>query len=173
MKTLRPCPNMQQATWDDSVIELLPNTDLGRSMDELLGPDSDHSVEVLPQEHSETGATLDQSTPRRRHPSQQRGGRGARRVTFGDTASDRNSESEQSYDKHPAHAGYSADRSETFIEEADLSDDPPPATCGTKTSASPVTSVYKLCSSVDQLCDWSPSSPGPGDNASRDQEAST
>ena len=101
MKKLRPCPNMQQATWDDSVIELLPNTDLGRSMDELLGPDSDHSVEVLPQEHSETGATLDQSTPRRRHPSQQRGGRGARRVTFGDTASDRNSESEQSYDKHP------------------------------------------------------------------------
>ena len=54
-------------------------------MDELLEPDSDHSVEVLPHERSETGTALDQLTLRKPHPSQQRGGWGARRVPFGDT----------------------------------------------------------------------------------------
>ena len=85
VKTLRARHNIQQATLDDSVIELLPDTNLGRTIDELLGPYSDHSVKVLPHERSETETALDQLTPRKRHPSQQRGGQGSRRVTFGVT----------------------------------------------------------------------------------------
>ena len=40
-------------------------------------------MEVLPHEHGETGTTLDQSTPRKQRPSQQKGKKGAKRVTFG------------------------------------------------------------------------------------------
>ena len=139
MIRLRARHNTQQATLLDSVIELLPDTDSGPSKDELLGPGSDLFVEVLPHERGETETALDQSTPWRRHPSQQRGGRGARRVTFGDTrleelgekaatsaqegdtSSDSevqvvtDSESEQGYNRYPAHPEYSADPSESSI----------------------------------------------------------
>ena len=83
MIPLRARHNTQQATLHNSVIELLPDTESGGSMDELLGPGADASVKMLPHERGETETALNQSTPRRRHPSQQRGGRGARRVTFG------------------------------------------------------------------------------------------
>ena len=65
--TLRARHSTQQVTLHNSVIELCPDTDSGRSLDQVLGPGSHPPVKVTLHERGETETALDQSTPKKMH----------------------------------------------------------------------------------------------------------
>ena len=70
-------------TLHDSNIKLRLTTDSGHSMDKPLELGSEPAGELLPHKHGEAEPALELLTPQRQHPSHQRFGLGARRVTFG------------------------------------------------------------------------------------------
>ena len=131
--TLKARHSTQQATLRDSVIELRPDTDSNGSTDGPSGPSSHPPGHTTLYERSETETTLNQPTPRGRHPSRQRVGWGARRATFGNVrlgepretaapqAQDRNTASDsevQVITDSDSSQGYEylADRSETYTD---------------------------------------------------------